>query len=268
MIPTPDPDYFESIYERYNRREYVHPDPLEMVYRYASKGDQEIAGLIASSLAYGRVNQILLKSGWVLDLMGPSPELFLKESTRRSLSSCFRGFRYRWTTDRELVDLVWAIKCVREEWGSLNAAFKDGMHDDDHDVLPALSAWVELLISRMKVKKSSLLSSPVDGSACKRMHMFLRWMIRKDDVDPGTWNGIESSRLLVPLDAHMHRIARLLGFTRRRQADQRTVIEITEFFRNLNPGDPVRYDFSLTRFGIHPGMNAGQLLVHGKTGDS
>ena len=98
--------------------------------------------------------------------------------------------------------------------------------------------------------RAGLLPSPSAGSACKRLNLFLRWMVRQDNVDPGGWDSVSPAKLIIPLDTHMHRIGRRLGLTPRRQADLRTAIEITEGFRGICPSDPVRYDFALTRLGI------------------
>ncbi len=96
-----------------------------------------------------------------------------------------------------------------------------------------------------------LLPSPGKGSACKRLNLFLRWMVRSDDVDPGGWSGVDAGKLIVPLDTHMHRMGLEVGLTRRKQADMQAALEVTRAFRTIAPEDPVRYDFALTRLGIH-----------------
>ena len=100
---------------------------------------------------------------------------------------------------------------------------------------------------------------PAAGSACKRLHLFLRWMVRSDDVDPGPWTSVPAGKLVIPLDTHLHRLAAKLGATRRRSADRTTALEITEAFRRIRPDDPVRYDFALTRLGIRPDVQAPEL---------
>jgi uncharacterized protein (TIGR02757 family) len=141
--------------------------------------------------------------------------------------------------------------------GSLNRAFASGFSPEDPTVLPALSAFIRQL--RRHGETGYLTADPCLNSACKRNHLFLRWMVRQDAVDPGGWTGIPASRLLVPLDTHMHAVGLMLGFTRRRQADLRTVLEVTDGFRRLCPEDPVRWDFCLTRFGIRKEMDPGDL---------
>lgn len=241
----------EEIFSLYHRRELVHPDPLEFLYDYPVPRDKEVVGLIASSLAYGRVTQILKSVSSVLERMDPSPSAFLLHSSPESLLSTFANFKHRFTTGQELAALLWRAKCVIEQHGSLHACFRACLNDNDDTILPALSAFVgEFNTCPSKKGKFSLLPSPSKGSACKRLNLFLRWMVRRDEVDPGVWSSVPASKLIVPLDTHMHRICRLLNLTKRRQADLHTAVDITRAFRTIAPEDPVRYDFALTRLGI------------------
>jgi uncharacterized protein (TIGR02757 family) len=240
----------DELYARYNRREWVHPDPLVFLYEYEDLNDREIVGIIASSLAYGRVAQIHKSISSVLAPMGRSPSLFLRESSLGSLQRVFQSFKHRFTDGNELAALLFNTRRMVEEYGSLQRCFAEGLHHDDATILPALASFVGKLSSKSKPPGSMLLPSPEKGSACKRLHLFLRWMVRRDEVDPGGWDLIKESKLIVPLDTHMHRIGLMLGLTGRSQADQRTAIEITESFRRIIPEDPVRYDFALTRSGI------------------
>ena len=241
----------DELYALHHRREFIHPDPLEFLYDYHDFRDREVVGLIASSLAYGRVAQILKSVSSVLKRMGPSPYLFLLNSSPELLLSTFSDFKHRFTTGKELASMLWGAKRVIEQYGSLYACFTAGLGDDDDMILPALSAFVcELSAHLSRERKNSLLPSPNAGSACKRLNLFLRWMVRRDEVDPGGWSSVPISKLIVPLDIHMHRICLLLNLTRRRQADLRTAIDITYAFRRILPEDPVRYDFALTRLGI------------------
>lgn len=240
----------EDIHTAYHRPEYIHPDPLEFLHGYDRVQDREVVGLIASSLAYGRVSQILRSVSQVLDRLGPSPGTFLEHASRKTLYSAFAGFRHRFTDEVELVDLLHAIGRTIREYGSLGACFLQGLRPDDPDIAGALIAFARGLKARMVTQENSLLPCPERGSACKRLHLYLRWMVREDAVDPGGWNGIAKAQLLVPVDVHMHRICIGLGLTSRRQADLRTAREITASFREIAPDDPVRYDFALTRVGI------------------
>jgi uncharacterized protein (TIGR02757 family) len=242
----------EALYRRYNRRAFVHPDPLELLYDYHDPSDQEITGLVCATLAYGRVAQILASIRRVLDVFEGRPRAYLAATSDAGLLKAFRGFKHRFTTGAEMAGLLSALRRAREEHGGLEALFAQGVGAGDATVLPALAAFVEALRARACRPCPSLLSSPEDGSACKRLNLWLRWMVRRDAVDPGPWTRVPRRLLVVPLDTHLFRIAGQLGFTARRSADLKTVTEVTAAFARLAPRDPVRYDFCLTRLGINP----------------
>jgi len=240
----------EELYFLYNDRKYVHPDPLEFLYDYPDPLDRELVGLISSSLAYGRVAQILKSVSFILEKMRHSPVSFLKESSGKSLKSTFSGFKHRFTTGEEMASMLIKARGLIEQYGSLNECFLTCFDKDDETIIPALSAFVERFNGNDCDFKNSLLPAPDKGSACKRLNLFLRWMVRKDEVDPGGWEGIPASKLIIPLDTHMYRICGRLDMTCRKQADLLTALEITEGFRKISPEDPVRYDFAITRLGI------------------
>jgi uncharacterized protein (TIGR02757 family) len=240
----------EALYHRYNQREFVQPDPLQFLYHYEGLCDREVAAFVASSLAYGRVAQILKSVSFVLERMVPSPSVFLKHACLEGIGKTFAGFRHRFTTAEKLCAMLVAIKEILERHGSLHVCFSAGLKDDDQTILPALCAFTRELIGKATGRLDHLVPSPVGGSACKRLNLFLRWMVRRDAVDPGGWENVPQSKLIVPVDTHMHRICLRLGLTTRKQANMATALEITEGFRALAPDDPVRYDFSLTRLGI------------------
>ena len=239
----------EELYTKYNHRKYVHPDPLEFLYSYEDLRDREIVGLVASSLAYGRVEQILKSVSMALERM-QTPSHFLKNSSLDSLRSVFKNFRHRFTTGEDLAKMLFGAKQVIENYGSLYACFKSKINDEDATVFPALSSFMFELSVLNNCMKNTLVPSPLKGSACKRMNLFLRWMVRKDDVDPGGWEKVPISKLIAPLDTHLYRICFALNLSQRKQADIKTAFEITQAFRKISPEDPVKYDFALTRLGI------------------
>ncbi len=249
----------DSTYKKYNRRSFVHPDPLEFLYAYEDIRDREIAGLIASSLAYGRVAQILKSVSSVLDIMGESPYLFLHNSGKKSLAQNFNQFRHRFADGKNLAALLYGTQNVINKFGSLNKCFAEGLLTDHENIFSAMSFFAAELSSFDNIP-GHLIAKPEKGSACKRLNLFLRWMVRKDTVDPGGWKGIDKSKLIVPIDTHMHKIGILFGFTSRKQANMKTAIEITEGFKKFSPKDPVKYDFALTRFGIRDDMDIASLL--------
>ncbi|MCP4105693.1 MAG: TIGR02757 family protein [Desulfobacteraceae bacterium] len=240
----------EILYRKFNKRKYVHPDPLEFLYEYKSPDDREIVGLVASSLAYGRVAQILKSVSYVLNIMGASPSLFLKNASHKTLQKKLKGFKHRFATGDKLSAMLMGAKNIIEEYGSLYECFLAGLKKNDETIVRAMSFFAEKITGSAHDNPGHLIPLPEKGSACKRMNLFLRWMVRKDDVDPGGWEKIPSSKLIIPLDTHMHQICLRSGMTVRKQANMRTALEITSGFKKLVPDDPVRYDFALTRLGI------------------
>jgi uncharacterized protein (TIGR02757 family) len=221
------------------------------LYAYADVREREIAGLLASSLAYGRVAQIYKSLSSVLEKMGPSPLSFLNRSTRQSLTGAYGGFSHRFATGANLVNLMLAIKDVLDRYGSIHGCFVSGLTIEDETVLPALTRFVAAFTAENAQGLGHLIPLPERGSACKRLNLFLRWMVRRDDVDPGGWDQVPTSKLIIPLDVHMHRVGVCLGFTRRQQSDMRTALEITRAFSQMIPEDPLRYDFTLCRMGMN-----------------
>ncbi len=241
----------DALYHHFNQFEHIHPDPLEFVHLYHDGQDRELTGMVASALAYGRVGQILCSARSVLDAMGPSPAAFVLQNTPADFRHAFRDFKHRFTTGDMLAALLKGVRRMLLEYGSLEACFLSGFHKTDGTILPALSEFVQKLESAAGQKMSMFLPSPTGGSACKRLNLFLRWMVRHDNVDPGVWKHVPPSHLVVPLDTHMHRIALVLGLSTRKQADIRCAVEVTKSFGALQPEDPVRYDFALTRLGMN-----------------
>ncbi len=249
----------ENQYLAFNRRAFVHPDPLEVVYRYDSDGAREVVGLIAACLAYGRVAQILKNVDLVLDVLGDAPHEYVMEVKRAELERKLAGFKHRWTTSEEVVDFLLGIGYVLRRHRSLEACFLSHHPAKSDSTVAGLEGFAREL--RGSDTPTSLVSSPEKGSACKRLHLYLRWMVRSDDVDPGCWRNVSPAHLVVPLDTHMHRIARALALTRRKQANLVTALEVTESFRFFCANDPVRFDFCLTRLGIRREMDLKGFLA-------
>ncbi|WP_299081288.1 TIGR02757 family protein [uncultured Fretibacterium sp.] len=247
--------FLDGLYFVYNRRELIHPDPLLFLYRYNNPLDREIAGLVASSLAYGRVAQILKSVSRVLDPLGPRPHRFLS-AYPGELSQILEGFKHRFTTAGEMENLLAHAARAQREHGSLEGLLCHCL-ERSHDLLSALDGFSDTLSPERR--GFPLLTAPRDGSACKRLFLLLKWMVRRDDVDPGGWKVVAPRDLIMPTDTHIHAIALKLGLTKRKQADLVTALEITERFREIAPDDPTRYDFVLSRFGIRSGLHAEAL---------
>jgi len=260
MPLTPYSQAFEELYAKYNRRQYVHPDPLEVLFDYEDPADREIAGLVAASLAYGRVSQILRSVREALRRMKGEPVRFLRDTSDEKLRRRYAGFTHRFCRAEHISALLRGVKRLLAKYGSLEKCFLSKMHGKCETILPALGAFVNELTNASRGNCLHLLPDPARGSACKRLNLFLRWMVRRDEVDPGCWSGISARLLIVPLDTHMHRIGLALGATGRKAADLQTALELTAAFRKIRPSDPVRYDFVLTRLGMREEMGLHAFL--------
>lgn len=247
----------KKLYRKYNRYEFISPDPLQFVYRYSKPLDMEIAALLSAVLAYGNVKQIGNSLEKLLGMFGDSPADYVLKFTpvkKRQI----KDFKHRFTTAEDISDLLTVLKVVLRKFGSLENLFLDGYQKTDENIIPALTKFCSSLIDIHKEQNSGrvnpglsyLLASPVRKSACKRLNMFLRWMVRSDDVDAGLWGNVDSAKLIVPVDVHMARLCRILGLYERKTADLKAAVEITNSFKKIEPNDPVMYDFSLSRVGI------------------
>ncbi|MGE5293870.1 MAG: TIGR02757 family protein [Solirubrobacterales bacterium] len=251
-------DILDRVYERYNRREFIGSDPLQFVYQYTDSRDREIVAFLSSALAYGRVPQIQRSLAQLFDRMDGSPYEFTARFNERGRAR-LRGFKHRFTTGDDIADLLGLFRRVLDDCGSLEAFFLQGYREEHANILPALSGFCESLIrmnadSRGRARNfpglSYLLASPSRGSACKRLNLFLRWMVRRDEVDVGLWKSVDKAKLIVPVDVHMCRLSRILGFHDSKAATLATALKITEAFARIEPADPVKYDFALSRIGI------------------
>jgi len=243
-------EQLEELYEFYNDKKYVHPDPLEFLYDFNDLKDREIVGLIASLLAYGRVSQILKSVSKILKVL-KDPYDFITNSSKDDIYNSFKGFKHRFTTEEDISDLLFSVKKTLKSFGSLNNCFLNYFSDLDSDVSIALKGFIRQLGSVSGIKYGSLLSKPDGSSAFKRFNLYLRWMVRKDNVDPGGWEKVSASKLIIPLDTHMYRICCNLNFTKRKQSDIKSAVQITSCFKNFDKNDPVKYDFALTRLGMN-----------------
>jgi uncharacterized protein (TIGR02757 family) len=244
----------------------ITPDPLELVLRYSAPRDQEIAGLVAAAFAYGRADIVVANAGWVLDRMQPSPFAYLQAFDRKSALRDFQGFAHRFHKTPELVALLERLSMAIAAHGTLGELFRECYDGNDGDIGPSLTRFVEALHCggrRPSAVRAAgggcpppgkalryLLPSPRDGSACKRMNLFLRWMVRRTPPDLGIWDFVDPAKLVVPLDTHVHRIAAFLGISDRKTPDWKAARAITDRLAQFDRLDPVRYDFAICRLGI------------------
>ena len=240
--------FLEGMYYVYARRELVNPDPLYFLYSYNDLRDREIVGLIASSLAYGRVAQIMKSVERVLSCLGSHPRDFLLKN--KEFSVVPESFKHRFTTAYDMNNLLANITNVLREYGNIELYVEECLKSSGGDIFSGMDKFSDKLSQNKKSGQFSLISAPRDGSACKRLFLYLKWMVRCDEVDPGGWNVLKPSELIVPTDVHMHRISQELGLTNRKASNLLTAIDITNHFKAIAPLNPAKFDFSLTRFGI------------------
>lgn len=231
-------------------------DPLEFPHRYSDPLDVEVAALLSAAVAYGRVDLFKPRLAELLDALGPHPGAVARDGSYRELIRLCRAFHYRMTGPEEIASLLAGAGQLLRAHGSLGAAFSSMYRAaGEPSIRGALGLFVDALTTRDAIPASRrlkhLLPHPARGSACKRLNLFLRWMVRgPDGVDLGLWRDIPAAALVIPLDTHVHRISGLVGLTRRRDLSWRTAEEITARLRALDSADPVRFDFSLSHLGI------------------
>lgn len=240
----------EHLYATYHRREHVHLDPLVTLYRYDDVPEREVAGLIAALLAYGNVKAILRGIEAALARMDHFPRAYLLRTPPRQILRDFADFRYRVTGPRAMAAFLLGVRQALLTHDGLEACFASHLHASDQTVVPALQSFVRDLSLTDDKALYHFLPDPARGSACKRLMLYLRWMVRKDAIDPGGWSCVRPGQLVIPLDTHVQHMAIVLRLTRRRQADMKTAMEVTQSLRSIRPDDPLRYDFALTRPGI------------------
>jgi len=260
--------HLDSLYDSYGPS-HLAADPIQFPRRYTRAADREVAGFVAAALAYGRVAHIRKSVETVLALLGHRPAEALLSVEPAQVERDLRSFTHRFNTGRDVAEMLTILRVLVEENRSLNAAFLAGFDQNEADVGHALTGFSRRALqihrrisSRRRAGASRagvrfFFSSPEDGSACKRMNMFLRWMVRRDEVDLGVWEGISPSKLVMPLDTHTARVCRTLGLSARRSADWRMALEVTAALRRLDPEDPIRYDFALYNWELESASGRG-----------
>ena len=253
------PSSLERLYASFNH-ERSATDPVEIVRPYADPADREIAGFIAAGLAFGNVASVMQSARSVLARMGPSPAAFVRAFDPRIGREAFATFVHRWTRGEDIVALLWVLRQMVERAGSIESFFVEG---DDPSV-PDVSVGLESFATRamaLDLRRAYralparpgvayFFTRPSQGSACKRLNLYLRWMVRHDAVDLGVWTRVSPSRLVVPLDTHICRLGRCLRLTRYTSPGWRMAADITASLRVLDPADPIRFDFSICHVGM------------------
>jgi uncharacterized protein (TIGR02757 family) len=256
----------DRLYHDYNSEDSAS-DPVHRVRPFSRNDDREIAGFCAGALAFGRVASVLNSIDTLLRIMGPHPADYVRRFDPDAPHPELRAMVHRWTRGVDLVALLWILRQMLERSGSVEGFFVESLSPDDPDVggaLDAFSARARALdVKRAYGRKSSkgvcyFFPRASGGSACKRLNLFLRWMVRRDQVDLGVWTRVPASKLIVPLDTHVIRLGRCLRLTRYVSPGWKMAADITAALRQLDPDDPVRFDFSLCHVGMMSACGFGR----------
>jgi uncharacterized protein (TIGR02757 family) len=244
-------EFLDEKVDKYNRIDFIESDPISIPHQYTRKEDIEISGFLAATIAWGNRKMILRNATRMMALLDDSPYDFIMNSEVTDLERV-EGFVHRTFNSLDLLYFLKALKYVYQTKGGLEAIFNEYKTGDS--LQPAIhklyAIFFELPHSRRTERH---ISDPNKGSAAKKINMFLRWMIRKDNrgVDFGIWKSISPSILSCPLDVHSGNVARKLGLLKRKQNDAKAVAELDMFLRGMDKEDPVKYDFALFGLGIY-----------------
>ena len=248
----------DAIYAAYHHPSFLRLDPLQYVHGFTGKQNREIAGLLCSALAYGRVEQIRKSIEKVLRITGDDIFHFCAAVPFNEKIKQFSLIKHRFNNGTDIAVLLECCARVIRRYGSLEALFLKGQRDSDDTIKRALDKFVLSLRAIagaiLNDRPSTMyffLPRPGSGSTCKRLNMFLRWMVRKSDgIDLGVWTGVPASKLVIPVDTHIAAVSARMGITKRKTVDWNMAEEITATMRTMFPDDPVRCDFSLCRAGM------------------
>jgi uncharacterized protein (TIGR02757 family) len=249
--------YLDGIYKKYKKK-HSSKDPVWILHRFGEPRDVELIGFIVSCYTYGQVDVINAFIERLLKITGSNIYEFTLNFSKSKDKKLLRGMYYRFNTGEHLISLFDILKKAVTKYGSLNELFLNGYKKDDENIISALSHFTRELKSPLKELKDRpqfkhFIPDPDANSASKRLNLYLRWMVRSDEIDTGAWKGINKSKLIIPLDVHVHRIARALGLVQRRSPDLKFAIELTNKLKQFDPLDPVKYDFALCHVGVDKG---------------
>ena len=243
----------EYYHDRHNRPDFIPDDPIGLVHAFTERRDREIVGFWVATLAWGRRATIIDKGTQLIELMGGEPYRFITEH-REEDRARFADWKHRTFNYTDTLYFLEFLQRFYREHDSLETAFARHLRPEDRNIEPALIGFHEDFFSLPDAPRRTQkhVATPARKSRCKRLCMYLRWMVRKDvrGVDFGEWTTISPAQLCLPLDVHVERQARRLGLLKRKQNDWKAVVELTDAVRRFDPDDPARYDFSLFGMGI------------------
>ena len=243
-------DFFDKKAEHFSRSFFIADDPVSIPHLFSKKQDIEIAAFFAAIFAWGNRKTIINKSIELMKMMDMQPHDFCLHASSDELRA-MSGFKHRTFNADDLYYFIHFFKQHYQKYNTLETAFTISMNSDDTDIANGIIGFRSYFLSFDHLKRTEKhIASPQQLSACKRINMFLRWMVRKDEVDLGIWKNIKTSQLVCPLDLHVSRVAKRFGLISRPQADWPSAIQLTDNLKRFDPIDPVKYDFALFGLGI------------------
>ena len=245
--------YLDDCVRKYNVQDFIADDPILIPHRFSKLQDIEIAGFWVATFAWGQRKTIINKSNELMELMDNAPHDFILNHEEKDRKA-FLNFKHRTFQATDTLYFLEFLQHYYQSNESLETAFAKHMSPKDVNTEKALTGFHELFFSLPVAPKRTQkhVATPARNSSCKRLNMFLRWMVRKDKkgVDFGLWKKIKPSQLLMPLDVHVERVGRQLGLLHRKQRDWKAVVELTENLKKFDPKDPVKYDYALFGQGV------------------
>ncbi|MFH1198476.1 MAG: TIGR02757 family protein [bacterium] len=241
---------------RYFDYSQISPDPLEFLHRYKNFYDIEIAGLISSVFAYGNVKQIMNTLEIIHQKIESKPFEFLTGYKIKDGLKLFKDVRHRFFTSEDIAHFFKGLAKIYTAYGSLNYLFLLYYFDKEKNLKNTISCFsnnlADFVSENFKLTPGIqfMFPDPQKGSACKRMNLFLRWMIRNDELDFGLWKDISPDKLVIPVDTHVAKICRELKLTKRKVVSWQMAEEITDYLKKFDPADPVKYDFAICHIGM------------------
>ena len=242
----------EYLYKAFDKSQLM-PDPLQFPHLFENEKDIEIMAFIASVFAYGNVKQIINSLNMFLILSDKKPYNFITNYESRRANN----FIHRFYSSKDITQLFQLLKIAFEEYGTLKKLFLVGYNKKNENLKNAITEFNQFFLIKAQSKFGKISKGlkfmfplPEKGSACKRINLFLRWMIRNDDLDFGLWEEIPPSKLIIPVDTHIAKICKQLKLTKRKNVSWKMAEEITNNLKKFDPDDPVKYDFALCHIGM------------------
>ena len=245
-------ELLENLYLKYKNKN-SSKDPVWILHRFSDEKDIEIAGLITSCYAYGQVDQINIFILKFLKNINFKVHEFTSNYSEHKDKKYLNNLYYRFNTEEDMSLLLLNIKSILDEFKSLKGLFADFYQDTHVNILPSLKIFASELnkVERKNTNYKYLIPLTENNSACKRLNLYLRWMVRKDEIDTGIWKDkIDKSKLIMPVDTHIYRVSQKLKLIKRKSCDMKFAVELTERLKSFDVADPVKYDFALCHFGI------------------